>query len=158
MNRRTTLYGSISTDAGVLDMHSSVSRTRGAQEGSAFNGHFACTRYQPRFVFNQFGDLERCALQPGNVHSADRWHDVLEPVVARYWHRAPLLCQVQLTCRFMDQDAPGGGESRVASWGTASARRLHRHHHRLPKGLTPSRQQSSRCRVPELVHKRFQRR
>jgi hypothetical protein len=36
------------------------------------------------FVFNQFGDLERCALRPGNVHSAEGWRDVLEPVVARY--------------------------------------------------------------------------
>ena len=35
-------------------------------------------------MFNQFGDLERCALRPGNVHSAHGWHDVLEPVVARY--------------------------------------------------------------------------
>jgi len=36
------------------------------------------------FLFNQFGDLERCALRPGNVHSADGWRDVLEPVVVRY--------------------------------------------------------------------------
>jgi hypothetical protein len=35
-------------------------------------------------VFNQFGDLERCALRAGNVHSADGWDDVLKPVVARY--------------------------------------------------------------------------
>jgi Transposase DDE domain group 1 len=35
-------------------------------------------------VFNQFGDLERCSLRSGNVHSADVWKDVLEPVVARY--------------------------------------------------------------------------
>jgi len=35
-------------------------------------------------VFNQFGDLERCALRPGNVHSADGWGDVLKPVVVRY--------------------------------------------------------------------------
>ena len=35
-------------------------------------------------MFNQFGDLERCALRPGNVHSADDWQDVLDPVVARY--------------------------------------------------------------------------
>ena len=70
----------------VLDMDSSVSETHGAQEGSAYNGHFACTCYHPLFVFNQFGDLERCALRPGNVHSADGWRDVLEPVVARYRH------------------------------------------------------------------------
>jgi hypothetical protein len=35
-------------------------------------------------VFNQFGDLERCALRPGNVHSADGWDGTLKPVVARY--------------------------------------------------------------------------
>ena len=42
------------------------------------------TCYHPLFVFNQFGDLERCALRPGNVHSADGWQDLLEPVVVRY--------------------------------------------------------------------------
>jgi hypothetical protein len=35
-------------------------------------------------VFNQFGDVERCTLRPGNVHSADGWRAVLEPVIARY--------------------------------------------------------------------------
>jgi hypothetical protein len=34
-------------------------------------------------VFNQLGDLERCALRPRNVHNADSWHGVLEPVVSR---------------------------------------------------------------------------
>jgi len=68
----------------VLDMDSSVSETHGTQEGSAYNGHFGCTCYHPLFVFNQFGDLERCALRPGNVHSADGWREVLEPVIARY--------------------------------------------------------------------------
>ena len=68
----------------ILDMDSSVSPTHGAQEGSTYNGHFGCTCYHPLFLFNQFGDLERCALRPGNVHSADGWRKVLEPVVARY--------------------------------------------------------------------------
>ena len=68
----------------VLDMDSSVSPTYGDQEGTAYNGHFACTCYHPLFVFNQFGDLERCALRPGNVHSAYGWKDEVEPVVARY--------------------------------------------------------------------------
>src|SRR5215210_6419438 len=68
----------------VLDMDSSVSPTFGEQEGSAYNGHFGCTCYHPLFVFNQFGDVERCALRPGNVHSADSWRAVLEPVIARY--------------------------------------------------------------------------
>lgn len=71
----------------VLDMDSSVSPTYGEQEGTAYNGHFGCTCYHPLFVFNQFGDLERCASRPGNVHSADGWYDVLEPVVARYRKR-----------------------------------------------------------------------
>src|ERR1700733_527361 len=68
----------------VLDMDSSVSPTHGEQEMSVWNGHYECTCYHPLFVFNQFGDLERCALRPGNVHSADAWDAVLKPVVARY--------------------------------------------------------------------------
>ena len=62
----------------VLDMDSSESH--GEQEGSAYNGHFGCTCYHPLFVFNQFGDVERCALRPGDVHSAAGWRAVLEPV------------------------------------------------------------------------------
>jgi hypothetical protein len=65
-------------------MDSSVSPTHGEQEMSVWNGHYECTCYHPLFVFNQFGDLERCALRPGNVHSADGWEGVLKPVLARY--------------------------------------------------------------------------
>src|SRR5215831_14058488 len=68
----------------VLDMDSSESPTYGEQEGSAYNGHFGRACYHPLFVFNQLGDVERCALRPGTVHSADAWRAVLEPVVARY--------------------------------------------------------------------------
>lgn len=72
------------TNVVLLDMDSSVSPTHGEQEGTAYNGHFGCTCYHPLFVFNQFGDLERSSLRPGNVHSAAGWREVLEPVVARY--------------------------------------------------------------------------
>lgn len=68
----------------TLDMDSSVSPTHGAQEGTAWNGHFGCLCYHPLFVFNQFGHLERCALRAGNVHSADGWEEVLKPIMARY--------------------------------------------------------------------------
>jgi Transposase DDE domain group 1 len=51
---------------------------------SVWNGHYECSCYHPLFVFNQYGDLERCALRPGNVYSADGWEGVLKPVVARY--------------------------------------------------------------------------
>ena len=68
----------------VLDMDSSVSPTHGDQEGAAWNGHFDCACYHPLFLFNQFGMLERSALRHGNVHSADGWRDVLDPVIARY--------------------------------------------------------------------------
>src|SRR6195256_5304642 len=68
----------------VLDMDSSVSPTHGEQENSVWNGHYACICYHPLFVFNQFGDLERCSLCPGNVHSADGWDGVLKPVVEPY--------------------------------------------------------------------------
>ena len=68
----------------ILDMDSSVSEIHGNQEGSVFNGHFGCNCYHPLFCFNQYGDLERALLREGNVHSADDWRSVLEPVVARY--------------------------------------------------------------------------
>jgi hypothetical protein len=71
----------------ILDMDSSESPTHGEQEGSVWNGHFGCTCYHPLFLFNQFGDLERCLLRPGNAHSAADWHLVLEPVIARYRDR-----------------------------------------------------------------------
>jgi hypothetical protein len=71
-------------DGIILDMDSSESPTYGEQEGSAWNGHFRCSCYHPLFLFNQFGDLERCLLRPGNVHGAEDWRAVLEPVLARY--------------------------------------------------------------------------
>ena len=71
----------------ILDMDSSVSETHGEQEGSAFNGHFGCTCYHPLFCFNQFGDVEHALLRDGNVHSAEDWRGVLEPVSARYRNR-----------------------------------------------------------------------
>ena len=68
----------------ILDMDSSASPVHGEQEASAYNGHFGCTCYHPLFCFNQFGDCEGFMLRPGNVHSADRWKEMLEPIVARY--------------------------------------------------------------------------
>jgi hypothetical protein len=68
----------------LLDMDSSVSPTYGDQEATAYNG---CTCYHPLFLFNHMGDLERCRLRPGNVHSADGWRDVLVSVVERYKER-----------------------------------------------------------------------
>ncbi len=78
------VHGRKPPKSAVLDMDSSVSPAHGDQEGTAYNGHFGCTCYHPLFLFNQFGDLERCALRPGNAHSADGWREVLDPVIARY--------------------------------------------------------------------------
>ncbi|MFC1606719.1 IS1380 family transposase [Candidatus Latescibacterota bacterium] len=71
----------------IIDMDSSVSPVHGEQEGSAYNGHFGCICFHPLFCFNQFGDCEGVLLRPGNVHSADRWKEVLEPIVKRYENR-----------------------------------------------------------------------
>jgi hypothetical protein len=68
----------------VLDMDSSVSKTYGRPEGSAYNGHFGGTCYHPLFLFNQFGDLERVILRRGNHASAKFWRRVLLLVIARY--------------------------------------------------------------------------
>jgi len=71
----------------ILDMDSSESPVHGQQEGAAYNGHFECVCYHPLFLFNQFGDCEAAKLRSGNVHSADDWQEVLDPVVKRYQKR-----------------------------------------------------------------------
>ena len=99
----------------VFDMDSSVSPTHGEQENSVWNGHYQCTCYHPLFVFNQFGDLERCVLRPGNVHSADGWDDALKPVVDRYLGKhasisgpmPPLRCRASTSTR-----KPSGSSTR----------------------------------------------
>ena len=68
----------------ILDMDSSESPVHGQQEGAAYNGHLECVCYHPLFLFNQFGDCEAAKLRSGNVHSADDWQEVLDPVVERY--------------------------------------------------------------------------
>ena len=68
----------------ILDMDSSESPVHGQQEGVAYNGHFESVCYHSLFLFNHFGDCEGAMLRPGNVHSAERWREVLEPVVKRY--------------------------------------------------------------------------
>ena len=55
----------------ILDMDSSVSKTYGQQEGTAYNGQFKCLCYHPQFLFNQFGDLEYAMLRCGNKASAN---------------------------------------------------------------------------------------
>ena len=67
----------------VLDMDSSESPVHGAQEGSAYNGHFASVCYHPLFLFTEHGDCVAATLRPGNVHSADDWDDLLVPEIER---------------------------------------------------------------------------
>ena len=75
VNREMLAQAGMPTRAGriVLDMDSSESPVHGAQEGSAYNGHFASVCYHPLFLFNEHGDCVAATLRPGNVHSADDW-------------------------------------------------------------------------------------
>ena len=68
----------------ILDMDSSESPGHGKQKGASYNGHFGSMCYHPLFVFDQFGDCEGATLRAGNVHSAHRWRDVLDPILSRY--------------------------------------------------------------------------
>jgi hypothetical protein len=70
-------------DRVVLDMDSSESPVHGAQEGSAYNGHFESVCYHPLFLFNEHGDCLGATLRPGNVHSAEDWDDLLVPEIER---------------------------------------------------------------------------
>ena len=68
----------------TLDIDSSESPVHGAQERSAYNGHFESVCYHPLFVFIPEGDCLAAKLRPGNVHSADGWDNVLLPIIDRY--------------------------------------------------------------------------
>ncbi len=71
----------------ILDIDSSESPVHGAQEQSAYNGHFESVCYHPLFVFNPEGDCLAAKLRPGNVHSAEGWDEVLLPIIDRYRRR-----------------------------------------------------------------------
>ncbi len=66
-------------------MDPSVSSAHGEQENSVWNEHYDCTCYHPLFVFNQFGDLERCALRPSNLCSADGWKTKARNHLSAVW-------------------------------------------------------------------------
>jgi hypothetical protein len=67
----------------ILDIDSSESPVHGAQEQSAYNGHFESVCYHPLFVFNQDGDCLAATLRSGNVPSAKGWEEMLLPIIGR---------------------------------------------------------------------------
>jgi len=67
----------------VLDMDSTEIPVYGAQEQSAYNGHFESTCYHPLLLFNGEGDCLAAKLRAGNVHSAEDWEEVLLPEIER---------------------------------------------------------------------------
>ena len=85
VNRELLARAEMPTRAGriVIDMDSSESPVHGAQEGSAYNGHFTSVCYHPLFLFNEHGDCLAATLRPGNVPSADDWDDLLVPELER---------------------------------------------------------------------------
>ena len=85
VNRELLAQAGMPTRAGriVLDMDSSESPVHGAQEGSAYNGHFESVCYHPLFLFTEHGGCVAATLRPGNVHSADDWADLLVPEIDR---------------------------------------------------------------------------
>ena len=86
VNREVLAQAGMPTRAGriVLDMDSSESPVHGAQEGSAYNGHFESVCYHPLFLFTEHGDCVAATLRPGNVpSSADDWDDLLLPEIER---------------------------------------------------------------------------
>ena len=85
VHRELLAQAGMPTRAGriVLDMDSSESPVHGAQEGSAYNGHFESVCYHPLFLFTEHGGCVAATLRPGNVHSADDWDDLLVPEIER---------------------------------------------------------------------------
>src|SRR5713226_639536 len=83
----------------TLDIDSSESPVHGAQEQSAYNGHFESVCYHPLFVFNQDGDCLAATLPPGNVPSAKGWEETLLPIIDRL-HAQPQTVVVRADAAF----------------------------------------------------------
>ena len=85
VNREMLAQADMATRADriVLDMDSSESPVHGAQEGSAYNGHFESVCYHPLFLFTEHGDCVAATLRAGNVHSAEDWDALLLPELDR---------------------------------------------------------------------------
>jgi hypothetical protein len=67
----------------VLDVDSTEIPVYGAQEQSAYSGHFESTCFHPLLLFNRDGDCLAAKLRPGNVHSAEGWEELLLPQIER---------------------------------------------------------------------------
>ena len=85
VNREVLAQAEIPTRADriVLDMDASESPVHGAQEGSAYRGHFESVCYHPLFLFSEHGDCLAATPRPGNVHSAEDWDSPLVPEIER---------------------------------------------------------------------------
>lgn len=63
-------------------------------------------------MFNQYDNLPHCLLRPDNVHSAESWRLVLEPVITRYRERGvELYFRADTTCAKPELYALLGAES-----------------------------------------------
>src|SRR6516165_8594844 len=67
----------------ILDMDSTEVPVYGEQEESSYNGYFESTCFHPLLLFNEEGDCLAAKLQPGNVHSAEGWAEMLLPEIER---------------------------------------------------------------------------
>lgn len=69
----------------VLGMDSTEVPVCAQREQSACNGrHFESTCYRPLLLLNRAGDCPAAKLQPGNVHSAEGWKELLLRGVERH--------------------------------------------------------------------------
>src|SRR6266545_3321345 len=94
----------------TLDIDSSESPVHGAQEQSAYNGHFESVCYHPLFVFNPEGDCLAAKLRPA------------EPCPA-----GPIP-QLPVSGGVLEPAATRDREDRASSRGTLSSGGLHCHH------------------------------
>jgi len=71
----------------VLDIDSSESPVHGAQEQSAYNGHFESLCHHPALRLQPEDDCLAAKLRSGNVHNAEALDEVLLPIIDRYRRR-----------------------------------------------------------------------
>ena len=112
----------------ILDLDSSESPVHGAQEGSAYNGHFGSTCFHPLFCFNQWGDCEGELLRPAMFTAL---------IVGRkFWNRSSKDTRARISGNTFVAMRPSPNQRSMNTWrGTASC---------MPSGCLPTSSSMSR--------------
>jgi hypothetical protein len=97
----------------------------GAQENSAYNGHFESTCYHPLLSFNREGDCPAAMVRRGNVYSAEDCEELPLPEIARQQKLGKeVVFRADAAFATRDLRSVGGAGRKVRHFGSPPTRAL----------------------------------